>query len=337
MPFIDEALIYVKAGDGGNGCVSFRREKFIPKGGPDGGKGGRGGDVEILCDKHIRTLLDFRYRKRYEADKGEQGMGGMKSGHDAETLLMRVPCGTQIFDADTNELIVDMLEDGQKITIVRGGDGGFGNDHYKSSTNQAPKKALPGWPGEERNLRLELKLLADVGLVGCPNAGKSSLLSRISAAHPKIASYPFTTKEPNLGIVQVDEYTNFVAADIPGLLEGAHKGIGLGISFLKHIERTKVLIHIIDAAGVDQRRPIDDYYAINKELSSYSDKLTSLPQVVVLNKIDLPDSKEYIKEFQKAGIDYLCISCATNTGMQEVIYKVAEVLKRSESPSLTPK
>ena len=327
MPFIDEANISVKAGDGGNGCVSFRREKFIPKGGPDGGNGGRGGDVTILADQHIRTLLDFRYKKNYEAEKGANGEGKRKSGKDGKTLLIKVPCGTQIFDAESGELIIDLLNDGQKIVIARGGDGGFGNDHYKSSTNQAPRKALPGWPGEEKKLRIELKLLADVGLVGCPNAGKSSLLARISAAHPKIAPYPFTTKEPNLGIVKVDETNNFVAADIPGLLEGAHKGVGLGDRFLKHIERTRVLIHIIDAAGVDQRRPIDDYYSINKELDSYSPKLSKLPQIVALNKMDLSEAKENLKDFEKAKIDFTAISCATGEGIKQLIYKVAEKLK----------
>jgi GTP-binding protein len=327
MPFIDEAIIHIKSGDGGDGCVSFRREKFIPKGGPNGGNGGRGGDVVIVADKHMRTLLDFRYKKNHDSERGGNGEGKLKSGKNGKMLTIKVPCGTQLFDANTNELIIDLLDDGQQILIAKGGDGGFGNDHYKSSTNQAPRKALPGWPGESRDLRLELKLLADVGLVGCPNAGKSSLLSIISAARPKIASYPFTTKEPNLGIVKVDEFSNFVAADIPGLLEGAHKGIGLGIGFLKHIERTKVLIHIIDAAGVDQRRPIDDYNTINNELSSYSEKLTNLPQIVVLNKMDLPEAKENLKDFDKAGIEYLEISCATKKGIKELIYKVAEALK----------
>jgi len=327
MPFIDEAQILVKAGDGGNGCISFRREKFIPKGGPDGGNGGRGGDVVILADLHMRTLLDFRYKKNYEAERGAHGEGKKKSGKDAKTLFIKVPCGTQVFDSESNELIIDLLHDGQSIVIAKGGDGGFGNDHYKSSTNQAPRKALPGWPGEEKKLKIELKLLADVGLVGCPNAGKSSLLSRISAAHPKIAPYPFTTKEPNLGIVKVDETENFVAADIPGLLEGAHKGVGLGDTFLKHIERTRVLIHIIDAAGVDQRRPIDDYRTINNELDSYSPKLSKLPQVVALNKMDLPEAKENLKDFEKAKIDFTPISCATGEGIKQLIYKVANKLK----------
>lgn len=327
MPFIDEAEITVKAGDGGNGCVSFRREKFIPKGGPDGGNGGRGGDISILADKHIRTLLDFRYRKKYEADRGAHGEGKKKSGRDGKSLLIRVPCGTQIFNADSGELIIDMVEDGTKILIARGGDGGFGNDHYKSSTNQAPRKALPGWPGEKKILRLELKLLADVGLVGCPNAGKSSLLSRISAARPKIAPYPFTTKEPNLGIVKVEEFESFAVADIPGLLEGAHKGVGLGDKFLKHIERTSVLIHIIDAAGVDGRKPIDDYHTINNELKEYNPKLENLPQVVALNKMDLPEAKDNVKDFEKAGIEFIPISCATGQGIKELIYKTAQLLK----------
>jgi len=331
MHFIDEATIHIKAGDGGRGCVSFRREKFIPWGGPDGGNGGRGGDLVIRCDRHIKTLLDFRYKKKYEADRGDPGRGAMKSGRDAGTLVIKVPRGTQIFDANSNEMIVDMVDDGQQLLIARGGDGGFGNDHFKSSTNQAPRRAFPGWPGEEKDLRLELKLLADVGLVGCPNAGKSSLLARISAAHPKIAPYPFTTKEPNLGIVKVDEFTSFVAADIPGLLEGAHKGVGLGDRFLKHIERTKVLIHIIDAAGVDQRRPIDDYHTINNELSSYSEKLTKLPQIVALNKMDLTDAAENIKDFESEGIEFMQISCATQKGIKELIYKVSDMLKKAEA------
>jgi GTP-binding protein len=327
MVFIDEANIHVKAGDGGNGCVSFRREKFIPKGGPDGGDGGHGGDVIITADRHFRTLLDFRYKKNYEAERGAHGEGKRKSGKDGETLTVKVPCGTHILDAESGELIIDLVNDGEKIVIAKGGDGGYGNDHFKSSTNQAPRKALPGWPGEEKNLRLELKLLADVGLVGCPNAGKSSLLSRISAAHPKIAAYPFTTKEPNLGIVKVDEFENFVAADIPGLLEGAHKGVGLGDKFLKHIERTRILVHIIDAAGVDGRRPLDDYHTINNELSSYSPKLAKLPQIVALNKIDLPEARENLKEFEKEKIEFMPISCATGEGIKQLIYKVAEKLR----------
>ncbi len=327
MPFIDHAEIFVKSGDGGDGAVSFRREKFIPKGGPDGGDGGRGGDIIIEAHKYVRTLLDFRYKKKYLARNGDPGGKNRRSGRSADALIIKVPIGTQIFDAGTGELIIDMLNDDQKLLIAKGGDGGFGNDKFKSSTNQAPRKALPGWPGEERTLRLELKLLADVGLVGCPNAGKSSLLSRISAAHPKIAPYPFTTKQPNLGIVKVDELTSFVVADIPGLLEGAHEGVGLGDQFLKHLERTRLLIHIIDAAGVDGRKPIDDYKTINNELSSYSPKLADLPQIVVLNKIDLPDAQENMKAFKKAKIDYLAISCATGEGIQDVIYKAAQKLK----------
>jgi GTP-binding protein len=327
MAFIDEAIIQVKAGNGGDGAVSFRREKFIPKGGPDGGNGGHGGDVVIICDRHIRTLLDLRYKKKYAADNGGNGQGKKKSGKDGETLTIKMPCGTQIFDNGSGSLLIDLVNDGDNIVIAKGGDGGFGNDHYKSSTNRTPRKALPGWPGEEKNLRLELKLLADVGLVGCPNAGKSSLLSIISAARPKIAPYPFTTKEPNLGIVKVDEFTNFVAADIPGLIEGAHIGVGLGDKFLKHIERTCVLIHIIDTAGVDGRNPIDDYHTINNELSSYDPKLADLPQIVALNKMDLPDAKKNLKAFEKAKIDFLPISCATKEGVQALVYKVANMLK----------
>jgi GTPase len=332
MPFIDEVSIYVKSGDGGNGSVSFRREKFIPKGGPDGGNGGRGGDVTITARRSIKTLIDFRYRKRYIAQNGCQGEGARKTGHDGESLFINVPTGTQIFDADTNELIKDLLNDGESIKIARGGDGGFGNDHYKSSTNQAPRKALPGWPGQEKHLRLELKLLADVGLVGCPNAGKSSLLGRISAAQPKVAAYPFTTKEPYLGIVKVDEAVSFVAADIPGLLEGAHKGVGLGDRFLRHIERTSLLIHVIDAAGVDGRKPIDDYKTINNELSSYSPKLADLPQIVVLNKMDLPDAQENAKIFKKKKIKFIGISCATGEGIQELIYAASN--KLNEKPEI---
>jgi GTPase len=327
MAYIDEANIYVKAGDGGTGVVSFRREKYIPKGGPDGGNGGRGGDVFIESHRSIKTLLDFRYRKKYIADNGIRGEGNRKTGKDGGDLVIKVPCGTQVIDADTKELIIDMLDDRQRVLLAKAGDGGYGNDHYKSSTNRTPMKAQPGWPGEEKNIKLELKLLADVGLIGCPNAGKSSLLARISAATPKIAPYPFTTKEPNLGLVRVEEGVSFVAADMPGLIEGAHEGVGLGDRFLKHIERTSVLIHVIDGAGVDGRKPIDDYRSINNELSSYSEKLAKLPQIVVINKIDLPEAKENIKAFKKAKIKFLEISCATNTGIKEVIYKAAQMLK----------
>lgn len=329
--FIDEAVINVKAGDGGKGCMSFRHEKYIPKGGPDGGDGGKGGDIILIANKSIKTLLDFKYKQHFKAENGQPGEGKNKSGKSGNDLVIFVPCGTVIMDSKTREVVADMLNEGNSIIIARGGDGGKGNEHYKSSTNQAPRKTTPGFPGEEFHLRLELKLIADVGLIGCPNAGKSTLLSRISAAHPKIASYPFTTISPNLGTVQVEEGKSFVAADIPGLLEGAHKGTGLGDRFLKHIERTKLLVHVIDAAGVDGRDPYEDFKTVNTELKEFSEKLTELPQIVALNKMDLPDAadmeKALAKKIKRDGYDVYPISGVSGKGIKELVFAMYHKLE----------
>lgn len=321
--FIDEVTIHIKAGDGGIGCLSFRREKYVPKGGPDGGDGGRGGSVIFKVHRPIRTLLDFRYRQHFYAQNGEQGMGSNKTGKSGKDLIVRVPCGTELIDNKTNELIADLLEDGQELIIAVGGKGGKGNTHYKSSTNQAPRKTTPGFPGDKKDLLLKLKLIADVGLIGCPNAGKSTLLSKISAARPKIAAYPFTTTSPNLGVVQIGEEASFVVADIPGLLEGAHEGTGLGDRFLKHIERTRLLVHIIDAAGVDGRDPYDDFKTINNELKKYSKKLAELPQIIALNKMDMPQAeeaaKQLTKKIKKDGYEVHAISGLAGNGIRELI------------------
>lgn len=329
--FIDEAHIYVKAGDGGPGCLSFRREKFIPKGGPDGGDGGRGASVIFRAHRPIRTLLDFRHKQHFRAESGHPGMGSDKSGKSGKDLVINVPCGTEIVDKETGKVLADLVKDGDEIVLLKGGDGGKGNAHYKSSTNQAPRKTTPGFPGEEKDVILKLKLIADVGIIGCPNAGKSTLLSRISDAHPKIANYPFTTLSPNLGMVKIGEGESFVAADIPGLIEGAHEGTGLGDRFLKHIERTKLLIHVVDAAGVDGRDPYEDFKAVNKELNNYSEKLTGLPQIVALNKMDITNAaeseKDLVKKIKKDGFEVYAISGVTGKGIKQLVYSTYNKLK----------
>jgi GTP-binding protein len=330
--FIDQVTMFIKAGDGGDGSVSFRREKFIPKGGPDGGDGGDGGSVILKASKSVRTLLDFKYRSHFKADPGERGMGKRMSGRSSEDLVIDVPPGTVVFDKDTGEQLVDLTQDGQTFVAAKGGMGGRGNQHFATSIRQAPRFAEPGTPGEERALRLELKLIADVGLIGCPNAGKSTLLSKISAARPEIAAYPFTTKSPNLGVVKVGDWGTFVAADIPGLLEGAHEGTGLGDKFLRHIERTKILIHLIDAAGIDGRDPADDFKIINNELKGYSNELAKKPQIVALNKMDLPDAKANLARIKKAlpkKVKVFAISGVTGEGLRELILEAAKMLKVS--------
>ena len=269
--FVDEAIIKVKAGDGGNGCVAFRREKFVPRGGPSGGDGGRGGHVILRASKQHNTLIRFRYRREHKAQRGRHGEGSDRTGHGGDDLVLDVPVGTEVRDAGTGEKLFDLVDDGEAWTAACGGRGGRGNARFATSTNQAPRRADPGTPGEERHLKLELKLLADVGLVGLPNAGKSTLISRISAAHPKVADYPFTTLEPHLGVATVDAFESFVVADIPGIIEGAHQGQGLGLTFLRHIERTRLLVHLIDISGVSERDPVGDYEVIVGELGSYSE------------------------------------------------------------------
>ncbi len=322
------------AGDGGNGCISFRREKFIPKGGPDGGDGGNGGSVYLVGDRNKRTLMDFNYRKKIKAEIGQPGQGKNKSGLGGDDIVIKVPLGTQVYDVESGILLADITELDEPILIARGGKGGRGNDHFKSSINQTPRYAESGTLGEKVTARLELKLIADVGLVGCPNAGKSSLLTRLSSARPRIASYPFTTKEPVLGVVEVKDYASFVMADIPGLLEGAHKGVGLGDKFLKHIERTKILVHIIDLAGVDGRDPLDDFKTIDHELKAFHHHLEDKPQIVVFNKMDLPEAKANLARVKKAldkkKIPSLAISAATGEGLDKLKEVLAKIVQKEE-------
>ncbi len=329
--FVDTARIYVKAGDGGHGCIAFRREKYVPRGGPAGGDGGRGGDVILVVDHNIQTLMDFRYQRHFKAERGEHGMGDKKHGANAEDIRIKVPPGTVVKDAETGEVLADLTEPGQEVVVARGGRGGRGNARFKSSTNQAPQFAEDGKPGEERWLELELKLLADVGLVGFPNAGKSTLLSRVSAAKPKVASYPFTTLIPNLGVVEHGEQS-WVMADIPGLIEGAHQGVGLGHEFLRHIERTRVLLHVVDVAGTEGRDPVDDFLKINEELGFYDERLTKLPQIVAANKIDIPAGEENLPRFheavQKKGFKVFPISATTGQGIDALLAAIAETLRR---------
>src|SRR5438477_6833376 len=294
--FIDEAKITVKAGDGGHGCIAFRREKYVPRGGPSGGDGGHGGSIYLAADPQENTLLKFRFNHVFRAERGRHGEGSNRRGHNGEDLEIRIPVGTAVFDDETEELLHDFTEPNERVLIAKGGHGGHGNAHFKSSANRAPKKAQDGLPGEEKTLRLELKLLADVGLVGYPNVGKSTLISRISAARPKIADYPFTTLEPQLGVVSLDDTgKSFVVADIPGLIEGAHLGHGLGIQFLRHIERTRLLLHLIDVSTANERDPVEEFDAINAELAEHNPDLPKKPKIVVAAKMDAADPKKVQK------------------------------------------
>lgn len=334
--FIDEARIYVKGGDGGDGAVAFRREKFEPAGGPAGGDGGNGGNVIIEVDTGLRTLMDFRYKRHYKAKAGEQGRSKNQFGKGSEDLILKVPPGTVIRDEETGEALADLTEHNSRVIIAKGGRGGKGNTKFTTSTRQAPRFSQGGTKGQERNIILELKLIADVGLVGFPNVGKSTLLSIITDAKPKIANYHFTTLTPNLGVVKVDEGKSFTIADIPGLIEGAHEGVGLGHEFLKHIERTRIIVHLIDASGQEGRDPVKDFYKINEELEKYSDKLADKPQIVVANKMDLPDSQEGYErlkeEVEGKGYDILAISAATVTGIKELKYAIEEKLEEIGEP-----
>lgn len=317
--FVDEAQIWVKAGDGGNGCVSFRREKFVPKGGPDGGDGGWGGHVYFEAAADLDTLLDFAGKHHWRAENGRPGQGSNKSGSDGQDLIVRVPVGTLIYDSDWSLLLKDLSEPGMRVRICRGGKGGKGNKAFATSTHQTPREFEPGKPGQERNLKLELKLIADVGLVGLPNAGKSTLISRCSAARPKIAPYPFTTLEPVLGIVGLSDFRRFVMADIPGLIEGASEGAGLGHDFLKHIERTTIIVHILDIMPMDGADPVDNYHTIRAELERHSEVLADKPEIVVANKIDLdPDGAALAHIREKLGPDVPAISAATGEGIREL-------------------
>lgn len=337
VKFIDEAKIYVKAGDGGRGCVSFRREKFVPRGGPNGGDGGNGADVVMIAKRNMTSLLDHRYQQHYRAKRGVHGKGKDQHGKNAEDLLIPVPLGTMVKNFETGAFYGDLTEDGQTLVVAKGGKGGRGNARFVTATNQAPKEAEPGTPGEEKTLKLELKLLADVGLLGFPNAGKSTLISTISSARPKIADYPFTTLVPNLGVVSYGDGATFVLADIPGIIEGAHEGAGLGIQFLKHIERTKILVHLLDLSPITQRDPIEDYEKLNHELKSFSEELSKKPQIVALNKIDITEAREELerleKHFNDLGIKTFPISSATGEGTKELVWEVArevEKLKQAE-------
>jgi GTP-binding protein len=309
MRFIDRVEIEVQGGKGGAGCISFRREAYVPFGGPNGGDGGRGGSVILVADPNIGTLLDFRYRRRHEATPGRPGEGSNRTGHGGDDARLKVPPGTLVYDADTEELLGDLVEAGQELVVAKGGQGGRGNYRFRSATNQAPRRADAGRPGEQRRLRLELKLLADIGLVGFPNAGKSTLLSRMTSARPKIADYPFTTLTPNLGIVDLGEYRSCTMADIPGLIEGANEGRGLGHAFLRHIERTRLLVFVLDVAD----QPLERYEALCREVSSYAAHLAEAPRLVCFNKIDLLPPDEPLPSLP--GVHTLAISCATGAGL----------------------
>lgn len=336
MQFVDYVKIYVKAGNGGRGCVSFRREKYVPRGGPDGGDGGRGGHVIIKATSQLNTLLDQKYHYEYRAERGEHGKGKNMHGRDGRDLIITVPVGTVIKDGETGDVIADLDKEGKEALVARGGRGGLGNAHFVTPTRQAPRYAQPGEKGEERHLILELKLLADVGLIGLPNAGKSTLISVISSARPKIADYPFTTLVPNLGVVKVEGLRSFVVADIPGLIEGAHKGAGLGFQFLRHVERTNLLLHLIDVSINSLGDPVENYEKINNELSMYSNDLAKKNQIVVATKIDIVDIKkldrltDYCKNY---NIEFYQISSLTGKGIKELITAVAKRIGCEEKDS----
>ncbi|HEU0030846.1 MAG TPA: GTPase ObgE [Kofleriaceae bacterium] len=324
MQFIDEALIHVKAGDGGNGSAAFRREDGVPRGGPSGGDGGDGGSVIVLADSRLSSLLDFKYRRHYKADRGEDGRNKDQYGARGEDLTLKVPVGTMIFEEGSETPLADLAEDGASFVLAQGGKGGRGNIHFKTPWNQAPRDAEPGTPGEERTVRLELKLLADVGLLGFPNVGKSTFISHVSRARPKIADYPFTTLVPNLGVVPLSDERNFVIADIPGLIEGAAEGAGLGLQFLRHVERCRVLLHIIDATfttGPD-RDPVRDFHVINAELGRFAPHLADKPQVVALNKVDALERDridEIVAAFEAIGVKLFTMSAATGEGIAVIL------------------
>jgi GTP-binding protein len=329
--FIDEARLKLRAGDGGNGAIAFRREKFVPKGGPSGGDGGDGGNIVLEVDEGLSTLLDYRYRTEYRADSGERGANKDMYGRGGDDLVLRVPPGTQVFDGDSGKQFGDLRKQGERLVVARGGRGGRGNIHFASSTDQAPRKAEPGTPGQERTIRLELKLLADVGLLGFPNVGKSSLIARISAARPKIADYPFTTLVPNLGVVGLSGDRSFVMADIPGLIEGAHTGAGLGHRFLRHLERTRLLVHLLEVSATPERTPLRDYEILRRELTLYDPELAKRPEIVVLNKSDITETRSKASRLRQAfarrKLPFFVVSAATGDGVQELLEAVWKALK----------
>lgn len=331
MAFIDEAKFFVKAGDGGNGCVSFRREKYVPKGGPNGGDGGRGGDVIIIASASLNSLIDFKYRSHFKAERGEHGKGKDMHGRKGKNCIVEVPIGSIIKNIETGVVLCDLSEDGQTFTVASGGGGGLGNPHFASGTNRTPRIATNGQSGEEHWLKVELKLIADVGLVGLPNAGKSTLLSKLSKANPKIAPYPFTTLEPQLGVLQYKFYNPCIIADIPGLVEGAHKGTGLGHKFLKHVERTSILIHVLDASDINI---YENYKIISDELALYKKELADRTHIVLFNKIDQvaqEDVEELVKDFSESATTILCVSATTGEGLDELKETILELIESTLS------
>ena len=335
--FIDRVKIKVKAGDGGNGVTAFRREKFVPRGGPSGGDGGVGGSVWMESDESLNTLLHLRYNPEHKAERGRHGEGSNRYGKDGSDVTVKVPVGTQVFNTESEELEFDFTEPGQRFLIAKGGKGGWGNAHFATPTRRAPKFHYQGRPGEEKELQLELKLIADVGLVGFPNAGKSTLISVISAAKPKIADYPFTTLEPNLGVVDMGDFKTFVVADIPGLIEGASEGAGLGDRFLRHVERTKLILHLVDVSSFSGRDPVKDYEIINRELANYHQDLADRPQIVVATKIDALDDPDRLENLKKQAKrdrkEFFAISSAAGTGVKELTFAVARALDQlAETP-----
>ncbi|MFO0753419.1 MAG: GTPase ObgE [Thermodesulfovibrionales bacterium] len=335
MQFVDYVKVYVKSGDGGRGCVSFRREKFIPRGGPDGGDGGKGGDIVVRAVRELNTLLDLRYHRENRAGRGEHGMGSNKHGKDGESLAIPVPVGTLVKDAESGAVLADLDREGAEIVVAKGGRGGLGNSHFATAVRQAPRFAQPGEPGEEKWLILELKLLADVGLVGLPNAGKSTLISVLSAARPKIADYPFTTLVPNLGVVKVEDLQSFVVADIPGLIEGAHRGVGLGFQFLRHVERTSVLLHLVDISDIQTSDPVEDFEKINRELLLYSPELAEKPMAVAGTKLDIAGEgvrAERLRAYcRERGLDFFPLSAATGEGVKPLVRYLADKVGKSRS------
>ncbi len=340
MQFIDRVKVYVKAGNGGKGCISFRREKYVPRGGPNGGDGGRGGHIIFKATRDMNTLLDIKYQQQYRAEKGQHGMGKDMHGKNGRDLIIRVPPGTLIKDAEYAEILCDLTGEGQEFTAVKGGRGGLGNAHFKTSTRQAPRFAQPGEPGQGKDLVLELKLLADIGLIGLPNAGKSTLISAVSSARPKIADYPFTTLVPILGVVKYAEFKSFVIADIPGLIEGAHKGVGLGFQFLRHVERTSILLHLIDISETVREDPVDNFIKINKELELYNPQLYKKPQVVAGTKLDIMGNRKRLDRISRyckdKNYDFFPISAVTEKGIKKLMTflgKKTEEIKMTERKS----
>lgn len=330
--FVDQVKIYVKGGDGGNGMVAFRREKYVPKGGPAGGDGGNGADVIFEVEEGLRTLMDFRYKRHFKAPRGEHGMSKNQHGKNSQPMIVKVPPGTIVSDEATGQIIADLTEHGQQAVIAKGGRGGRGNSRFATPANPAPELSENGEPGIERNVILELKVLADVGLVGFPSVGKSTLLSVVSSAKPKIAEYHFTTLVPNLGMVETEDGRSFVMADLPGLIEGAHQGVGLGHQFLRHIERTRVIVHVIDMSGLEGRDPYEDYQTINAEFKEYNLRLTERPQIIVANKMDMPDSEDNLAELKKKlgdDMKIFPISAITREGVRELLFEIADAIERT--------